>query len=762
MDLRGSQIILPANEADRIGDKIWHDFIGARSNHDARIERFRRYLRYWRGLEMAGGNPDDGPAFEVPLLKWTLFGHWARIMAALLGDDAEIIAEAKNPEAMKLAGKVGHYMTWRFFEYMKAQPQLSAWVFRAILNGRAHAFCPYEQETYFERYDAKDPAVGKLRAKGMQVIDAGRGRVDVEVIWYDAPRLTSLYPSEIVLPAQDGVTSVDDHAFIMRRTHVSPQELLDGERAGIYQGVTEHWDEIISLSQQRQERNYWYDDEKIDVDEAEGITHATMLGNRDTLELWTWYSEWRMPTSRRNVRAENLRYRQQRPTEMLANYLPAMRKVIGLQDLRDIYPRMRKRRPFLDLALTQDGSYWGPGLGEMLESLQNKESANYALFEKAGKLSVGPLIFYRPGAGFDPDKFEYSPNLAIPSADPASVKVISMMANLDFSIKNQASLDSFAERVSGVSDQTLGRSIERPNAPQTATGQMALLEQGNVRAALDMTMLHEDFSRACEFIWLLDREYSDSNVFFRATEEDATGLYDVNDGFGAMTAEERTHGFDFQLKFATSVWSREADKQRLMQVYAVCVANPLIMQNPRALWVLMSKVWAAFGEGDFSEIIAKPPDLEQPIEPKAEWALALEGQELKVNPLDDDMAHVIRHRRDIAHEEKSAPSERDQRAIEEMLAHIVQHEHQRRMKMVMQAQITAELQRQQQAAMAGLGGQPPMLGGAQPPAPGGGAAPPPGPSPVPQTGPPGEHPAINSVRNAVVQSQPPALGGPPQ
>jgi hypothetical protein len=254
-------------------------------------------------------------------------------------------------------------------------------------------------------------------------------------------------------------------------------------------------------------------------------------------------------------------------------------------------------------------------------------------------------------------------------------------------------------------------------------------------------------------------------VFFRATEEDATGLYDVNDGFGTMTAEERLHGFDFQLKFATSVWSREADKQRLMQVYAVCVANPLIMQNPRALWVLMSKVWAAFGEGDFSEIIAKPADLEQPLDPKAEWALALEGQELKVNPLDDDMAHIARHRKDVGHEEQAPNGDADQRAIGEMLAHIVEHEQQRRQKMLLQAQVTAELQRQNQAAQAGLSGQPPMLGGAQPPPMGGGAAPPPAPGgpPAPPAGVagPGQPPAINTVKNAVLQSSPPAIGGPP-
>lgn len=745
MDQRGSQITLTDNERDRIGEKIWHDFIGARSNHDNRIERFRRYMRLWRGLEMGQGNPDDGASFEVPLVKWTVFAHWARIMQGLLGDDAEIVATAQGPNASKTAKKVGHYMTWRFFEYMKAQPQLSAWVFRGVLNGRAHAFCPYDQD-FFIQVDPKT-------------------RKETEVCWYDGPRLTSLYPSEFILPAQDGVNCSDDHSFNIRRTRVTPQQLLDGESAGIYDGVTENWGEIYAMSQQRQERNYWYDDEKIDIDEAEGINHATMLGNRDTLELWSWYSTWRLPNSKRDARPENLKFRQTKESELVVSYLPAMRKVIGVQDLRQIYPRMRKRRPFLDLGLVKDGSYWCPGLGEMLEWLQSKETANYALFEKAGKLSVGPLIFYKPGSGFDPDKFEYEPNKAVPSADPASVNVVRMQANLDFSATNGQVLDSYAERVVGVSDQTLGRSIDRPNAPQTATGQVALLEQGNVRAALDMYMLREDLGDAMEFIWLLDREFSDEEVFFRATEEDADGQYDVSDGFGRMTVQEREHGFDFALKFATSVWSREADKDRLMQVYGALMQNPLVMQNPRALWVLMSKLWDAFGYGDFGEVIPKPADLDEPKDPKEEWAMALQGEEIDVNPADDDKAHILRHTRDLEREQIAKPEDRDPRAVAEMSQHIVEHQKQIRQKMLLQAVVQraqAEAAQQGQSApgMPPQGppqaGPPPGAASPGPPAP----APPGVQSPQAPPGPPAP-PAINTVKNAVAQAAPTALGGPP-
>lgn len=727
MDLKGSLILLQETELDRIGDKIWTDFQGARSNHDARIARFRRYIRMWRSLPMGGGNVDDGANFEVPTVKWNVFAHWSRVMQGLLGDDAEIVASAKAPSAMKIGPKVGRYMTWRFFEYMKAQPQLSAWTFRSILNGRAHAYCPYEQEFYMER----DVKTGK----------------DKPVCWYDGPKLTSLYPSEIVLPTQDDAMSVDDHSFVIRRARIIPDELLEGEERGLYEGVKRDWEEIVAMSKQRQERNFQWDDEKIDVDEAEGVNHAALLGNRDSLEVWTWYSKWRLPNSKRDARPENIKLRDIRESELVATYLPDMRKVYGVRDLRQIYPKMRKRRPFVEIGLVKDGSYWCPGLGEMLEAIQYKQTANYALYERAGKFSVGPLIFYRPSSGFDPKTFVYEPNTSVPSEDPAGVKIVQMTADLQFSISNQQMLDGFGEKVVGVNDQTVGRSLDRPNAPQTATGQIALLEQGNVRASLDMDMIREDLSQSLEFIWMLDREFSSPSVFFRATEEDADGLYDTKDGFGSMTVQEREHAFDFILKFATSVWSREAAKERLIQIYPLLLSNPLVQQNPRAMWVLMAKLWDAFAEGDFSEIIPRPPDLDQPKQPKEEWAMALEGLDIEINPADDDDAHILDHKKRVLSEEQTRPDLRDDRAIKEMLAHIIQHEQQKRQKMLLQAlvqRVQQELQDQ---------GQP------QPgaPAPGGPPA-----NGVPSPEAPAAAPAINTPANARAVAAPTALGGPPQ
>lgn len=632
----------------------------------------------WRSLPERGYTSDSD--FEVPMLKWLQFGHWARVMAALLGDDAEIIAKPTAPIDENLVKKVGIYMTWRLFEYMKATPQLTAWVFRSILFGTGHAYCPYEMDEHVE-YDGS----GKL----------------IDVQDYDGPKLEALWPSEIVLPAQVGVHKVSEFDWKIRRIMgVTPQQLIDGEDSGIYSSaVTENWEQIIAFAEQRQERDYWYDDEQIDADQAEGVSHASLLGQRASIEVWQWYGKWRLPKSGLDVRENNLKWRNRDESELLVSYLPKLNLIIGVQDLRRLYPRSKKRDPFLDIHLVQDGSYWGPGMGEIVEQLQNKSSANYRLFERAGKLSVGPVIFYKPSAGnFDPDVFVYDPGTAVPSEDPSSINVVSLKADSSFSEQNSQALQGFAEKTTGVSDQTLGQSIDRPNAPRTAAGQMALIEQGNVRASLDMSMIQDSLSEAVEWIWQLDREFTDESVFFRVTGDDADGVFDAPLGFGTMTAEERNHQFDFQVKFANSVWSKEAKKAQTLQICQEAMASPLVQQNPRAMWMIMDKLWKSQGDSSFSEIIPAPPDLDEPRTPKDEWSRALRGEDIAVNPLDDDRIHLIDHQRRLADEQALPEEERDRRAESMIIQNIMEHHQQMRQKQLLAAlaqRIQMQLQNQQ-------------------------------------------------------------------
>jgi hypothetical protein len=250
----------------------------------------------------------------------------------------------------------------------------------------------------------------------------------------------------------------------------------------------------------------------------------------------------------------------------------------------------------------------------------------------------------------------------------------------------------YAERLSRVTEQNLGRS--QPNVT-TASGQLALIEQSNIGVSLDGTILRHYLGQFFQDIWELDCCYppdpedpdKQSRLFFRVTEEDAKGLFPVSQGGAYITDEERAGRFDFSIKFATSVWSKQARKQEAIQVYQLSMANPLVATNPRALWVAGHNLYKALDAGEFSELVPEPPDVDAPRRPEQEWALVLQGEPIQVHPMDHDDRHLQDHIMRIATEQRA--KEPDTAAINAMIAHVVDHQAQKKEKALMQATVQA-------------------------------------------------------------------------
>jgi hypothetical protein len=155
--------------------------------------------------------------------------------------------------------------------------------------------------------------------------------------------------------------------------------------------------------------------------------------------------------------------------------------------------------------------------------------------------------------------------------------------------------------------------------------------------------------------------------------------------------------------------------------------NPIVATNPKALWCLLNRIWEAFGEDGFHDIIPEPPDVERPKTPKEEWAMMLDYEVVNVSPLDDDQAHIIDHRRRLE-DEINEPKERQDPKVQHLaFAHIVQHERQFKQKQLLQALAARAVQAiagqgmlqapQQQAAPSANGFAPPPINSApEPPA----------------------------------------------
>lgn len=656
------QLDLSPNELSRLGLRVQEDFRADNADHTTRMERFTRYYRRWRGrTDLPGIGDEDKANFNVPLTQWQVFSKWAKEHAALFGEDADIEAIPVGPNDQGIVRKISRFMTWLMFNQVAIQNPAAVFDFRKIMFGRAHAYAPWVRETY--DVPLQDGTMG-------------------EDLAYEGPRFIPLWPDDLLVPAED-VENIHEFSHIIRKYRATPEELRRGEQKGLYQNVKDNWDLICNLASHRSQRDFETETVKAEKDIAEGVLYDGNLSAGNTLIIHEWYGRWRLLKGKRDARADNWEGRQANESELVVRFSPDLNLVLGAQNLADMYPRKVHRRPFVEASLVKDGSYWCQGFGELLESLEDQLSDNSNNASRAGAFSIGPVIFYRPGSGFDPETFVYEPFTTVATDDPKAINVVQAHADLTYPVHKEQQLLGYAERVSGVSDMSMGRAIDRPNAPKTARQTMALLEEGDVRASLEMSALREDWSAILRHMWELCQDYAPEKLFFRVTEEDAKGLFDVRKGGAYMTADERNGKYDFLLKFATNAWSKETAKQNQLALYQIDLQNPLINQNPRALWMILDKVHKAFGDDNFCQLIPEPPDLGMPKSPREELTKMLQGEEVQVNPLDNDALHLLDHNKRL--QDAREDPDRDEDAFRALVMHVMEHVQQMKQKQAMQA-----------------------------------------------------------------------------
>jgi hypothetical protein len=677
-DQQSYQLKLPQAEIDRLGRRVYQDYRNALSDHDARIKRWTEYFRRWRArVDMPALGEQEKSNFPVPVIRWHVAAKWAKNMDALFGDDAEIVAVPVGPSDYRNDAKIGAYMTWRVFNDMKLTTPFCQFELYKILYGRAVAYAPWCVKTF----------------------DVPTSDGVKQVPYYKGPDFQVLEPDDFVVPAEQ-VQCLHDFSWVIRKYRVTPNDLLLGEDDGRYTGIRKNWDLILKGAYRRQQRDYEGDEIKLEKDDAEGVTMQSGLSIGNTLLVLEWYGKWRM--LKRGVKDADEWDTQKRDMyerDIVVRFIPDLQLVVGVQDLAQLYPATPKRRPFVEASFQKDGSYWCDGLAAQLIDIEDEVRSNHNLGTDAQELAIAPLIFYRPGSGYNPDTFVLKPGQEVPVDNPnQDVRVVEFPFNGEAVQLKEQSVLAYAERLTGLSDMALGRQSDRPNAPKTARGTVAILEEGNVRMTLDTTTMREDMAAVLQHFWMLEWMFADEETFFRVTEEDANGLFPVREGGSILTQAERNGRYDFRLEFATSKWSREAEKERTLARYQLDLQNPLIVQNPLALWRVTKDAHAALGDPNFADLVPEPPHPDLPHNPKEEWAMIQQGEDVHVNPMDNDELHMIRHMRDL--ETAQRDNYGDQEAITRLKAHYIDHIHQLEQKKLVQAlaermvQRAAELQHQ--------------------------------------------------------------------
>jgi hypothetical protein len=667
VDQSDFQLKWPQAEMDRIANRVQQDYRSALADHNRRINRWREYYRRWRAVaDLPMEGEEAASNVPVPYIRWNILTKWAKEMDSLFGDDAEIVAVPVGPTDAKRDAKISKYMTWRVFNSMKLTNPFCEFVLRKLLFGRSVAYSPWKRDTF---------EVG-----GHDIVD------------YEGPDFHPLWPDDFVVPCEE-VRSLHDFSFVIRKYRVTPDQLLQGEEEGRYQNITKNWMQILNMSQHGIQREAEGDEIKREKDDAEGLMYQRPMSAGESVLVLEWYGRWRpLKKGKKDAGEWDFDKREMRQREFVVRYLWDLHLVIGVQDLEALYPTKKKRRPFVESSMLKDGSYWSPGMAEMLIDLEDELRVNHNQATESAQLAMNPPIGYRPASGFNPDTFKVGPGTSIPLDNPETdVVQLKIGANMDIAQWKEQCTLAYGEKLTGMGDLQMGRQSDRPNAPRTAQQTVSLLEEGNVRISLDTKVLREDMSEVLSHFWDMEYMFSPEETFFRVTEEDAGGAFETSKGGSILTIQDRDGRYDFKLQFANSIYSREANKQRTLARYQLDLQNPLIVQNPQALWEVTREAHDALGDPTFESLVPRPPAPDASVDPKTEWVNLLHGEDIHVNPKDDDLVHMTRHMQDLKTAEAD-PKHADPEAVKKLVIHYHDHILQLQQKRIQQAVIEQAVQ----------------------------------------------------------------------
>jgi hypothetical protein len=710
------QLKLPEAELRRLGARVNSDYRAALGDHQKRIERWVEYFRRWRArTEIPDAGEEESSNFPVPVIRWVTKQKWAMNADAIFGDDAEIVAKPVGPSDYRNDQKIGLYMTWRVFSDMKLTNELLQFELYKIIYGRAIAYAPWTR-------------------KGFKFETSSGWK---ENVYYKGPDFQVLEPDDFVVPAEE-VKSLHDFTWMIRKFRLSPNQLLIGEDEGRYQGIRKNFDTILHMASRRSQRDFEGDRIKREKDDAEGVVMDNPQSVPSTLQVLEWYGKWRkLKRGQQDADEFDIKKREIYESDIVVRFIPDLNLVVGVQDLRQLYPASPQPRPFVETSFEKDGSYWCDGLPAQALDIEDEVRTNHNLGTDGQQYAISPVLLYRPATGMDPEVIKIKPGTAIPTDNPMSdARVLEFSINLEAIAAREQALIAYLERLFGISDMQMGRQSDRPNAPKTVGGTLAIIQQGNLRMTLDTTTLREDYAGVFQHFWLLEWMFGDDETFFRVTEEDANGLFATSRGGAILSRQDRNGRYDFHLQLATSQWDRQQDKQNSLARYQLDLQNPLVVQNPLALWRVTKLAHEALGDPNFADLVPEPPHPDMPLNPKQEWSMIQQGETVQVNPMDNDQLHMIRHMADLKLAVEDKYEDKD--AIASLKAHYIEHIHQLEQKKLVQA-ITDQVVKQ----AAAMGINPGMPGAPQIPAgvmmPPGGAQLPQAPMPIPGS----EAPPIN-------------------
>lgn len=271
---------------------------------------------------------------------------------------------------------------------------------------------------------------------------------------------------------------------------------------------------------------------------------------------------------------------------------------------------------------------YGTGLLETLHPLSVELDAMHNMRIDNGIITNMPVGFYRPTSGLDPETIQMEPGQLIPLDNPQTDVYFPPRPNATaFGAQEEQAIQSYVERLTGVSDLSLGVMTGSQGASRSATGVRALMGESNSNLDLHLRRLMRGWKKVLHLLYNQVAMRCPPELIFRVTGEDGT------DVFQNLARDKDLVAVDFELN-ANSANSNKSVQIEVSQQLMQLTMNPINIQTglsgPDQIYNAQKAYLAALGIKNPHSYLKRPAAYSISLTPEEEMNRIIRGQDVPV------------------------------------------------------------------------------------------------------------------------------------
>lgn len=690
-----SKLLNKLNE-DRVGEKIVDIWEKENGNRGLFLERQKLYLASWDSfIPDEGAGPFEGSSnLHLPITFTACKTFHARMFQALLGVDPPFSMKARREDSMEATALVEALMSYAIKEWANdfkgVEEVVDGWLWDWITTGTG--ILKVSWDVKYEKFID----VVKIPYTATQVITGPDGKSvpvsvqrfrekEKEVVTerFRGPRLQHVRLEDFLLVGGSGDPATAD--VVIHRDYLTAAEIWSLVDQRVFDKDAA---ERVIESGKNYKSNGASNAIKLIRSMGAGKGSIDTESELDRYEILEAYAS--IDVDGDGLNSEVVLWVHKQSNEILrATYLRRINKA--------------GERPFAVIHFHKRvGEDYGMGLVEVMHPIAQEIDAQHNMRVDYGLIANIPYFFYRPSSNVDAVREELAPGKGIPLDNPQTDVYFPPMSNRTaFGHQEEQNLLVHTQRLTGLSDMSLGLMTGDQGATRTATGARALVGEANANLDIHLRRLNRGWSTVLKLMLHMIQQRIPEGFAFRLVGADG------NDYFAKIKDRSDIAGdYDFEISPNTANSNKAITQQTAQNIYGL-TNNPIDYQlgilTPGNRYEAIKNQLQSMGVKDWSRYINKPAGHVVQFTPQEELNRVIRNQTVAIDMNSDHQGFIdyweyIKSSDELLGQftpEQSVAAERQSLKHKEMLEAIKQMAAQQAN--VMQARQNAEMSQAQTA-----------------------------------------------------------------